>query len=182
VTWNADEPAGTSLAIHARTGHTPSPDGSWTPFTLVPASGSSLGLAGRYLQYRADLATSDPDRTPALEEIAFACEFVATVGDDVPSLTLAMPASPNPLSGHTVFEYVIGSDVAGAGTVRVSLGIYDLQGRLVRTLRDGSQSSGRYRVAWDGTGDGGRRLSPGLYVSRFQAGTVVRHGKLTLLR
>ncbi len=68
MTWASSEPAGTSLAMLARAGATSVPDGSWTAFVPVAPSGSSIGLEGRYLQYRADLSTSDPAVTPALED------------------------------------------------------------------------------------------------------------------
>ncbi len=49
--------------------------------------------------------------------------------------------------------------------------IYDVQGRLVRTLRP----AGAADAAWDGTGDDGRRLPPGAYFLRApSAGRAVR--------
>ena len=46
----------------------------------------------------------------------------------------------------------------------VSLGIYDQQGRLLRTLQSGKkQEAGPSAVAWDGKDDLGRDLPPGAY-------------------
>jgi hypothetical protein len=73
MTWTAGTPAGTGLALLVRTGDTAVPDGSWTTFTSVPASGTVVGGTSRYIQYRADLTTADSKVTPALEDIAIAC-------------------------------------------------------------------------------------------------------------
>jgi hypothetical protein len=73
MTWSAGTPAGTSLSLLVRTGDTATPDGTWSPFSSVPSSGTMLGVTSRYLQYRADLATSDPAVTPSLESVAVDC-------------------------------------------------------------------------------------------------------------
>jgi len=70
ASWTAETPPGTSLAISVRSGNTPTPDGTWTGFSPV-ANGSSIGVTARYVQYQAVLATSNPDQTPALQDICF---------------------------------------------------------------------------------------------------------------
>jgi uncharacterized repeat protein (TIGR02543 family) len=72
VNWNGREPAGTSLDLFARTGNTATPDGTWTPYVQL-ANGVSLGTTGQYLQYRADLATTDSRFSPVLQDITFEC-------------------------------------------------------------------------------------------------------------
>jgi len=67
--WSADTPAGTSLALSYRTGNTPTPDGTWTSFTPVNASGGALAGNSRYLMYQAQLATSDTSQTPVLKDV-----------------------------------------------------------------------------------------------------------------
>jgi len=73
LSWNADVPANTSLAMPVRAGNTVTPDGTWSAFVPVSASGGAVGLASRYLQYRAQLATSDAGATPALRDVALGC-------------------------------------------------------------------------------------------------------------
>ncbi len=51
-----------------------------------------------------------------------------------------------------------------SGPVLLSLRIYDDRGRLVRRLRENTVTGARGEVLWDGTGEGGQRLLPGLYV------------------
>jgi hypothetical protein len=67
--WTADTPAGTSLTLSVRTGNTPIPDGTWTAFSVLPNSGAAIGGSSRYLQYRADLATTAPAETPGLRDV-----------------------------------------------------------------------------------------------------------------
>jgi len=69
ATWTADTPAGTSLTLSVRTGNTPSPDGTWSAFTVLPSSGAPIGSSARYLQYRAQLATTAPGQTPVLQSV-----------------------------------------------------------------------------------------------------------------
>lgn len=88
------------------------------------------------------------------------------------SVTFAAAPRPNPASNGAAFAYRIGTDVASGGPVPVSLRLYDPQGREVSVLQNASQGPGEYHVAWDGTGSHGRRLPAGVYLMRFQAGTV----------
>jgi hypothetical protein len=68
IDWAADVPSGTSLAIAIRTGNTAIPDSTWTPFTAIAAPGA-LAVQSRYIQYRADLASSDVHVTPVLSDL-----------------------------------------------------------------------------------------------------------------
>jgi hypothetical protein len=67
--WEADVPEGTSLALSVRTGDTSRPDGDWSTWRRLDASGASVAARSRYLQYRADLATTDRSRTPVLRRV-----------------------------------------------------------------------------------------------------------------
>jgi hypothetical protein len=69
ATWEADAPDGTSLDVQLRTGATPAPDRTWSRWSPVPASGEVRSPPSRYVQYRADLATADPSRTPVLRRM-----------------------------------------------------------------------------------------------------------------
>jgi hypothetical protein len=98
-----------------------------------------------------------------------------------PQVTFLSPAFPNPMSRGGVFQYTIGDDTDGGGGVEVSLRLHDLQGRVVRELVSLRQGVGRYRVGWDGTGDRGAKVTPGIYHLRFQAGATSRHQKIAVV-
>jgi hypothetical protein len=69
ATWTSERPPGTSVELRVRTGDTSPPGGAWSPWRRVRACGDPLGTTSRYLQYRADLATTDAGRTPALRRV-----------------------------------------------------------------------------------------------------------------
>ena len=68
--WTAAVPSGTTLALSARWGDTPSPDASWTAFAPL-SNEAPLDVRARYMQWRAELASSgDGARTPRLENLS----------------------------------------------------------------------------------------------------------------
>jgi len=78
---------------------------------------------------------------------------------------------PNPFNPETTIRYSIYSDV------RLTMKIYDIQGRLVTELYDGFQEKGDYRVQFNG-----RSIPTGVYMLVLQAGDELKSIKLTLLR
>jgi len=83
---------------------------------------------------------------------------------------------PNPFNPTTTILY----DLPEAATVH--LVIYDVLGRLVRTLVNQDLSAGYHRAVWDATDDLGRPLSGGLYIYRIQAGGYSKTMKMVLLK
>jgi flagellar hook assembly protein FlgD len=65
---------------------------------------------------------------------------------------------------------------------RVRLRIYDVEGRLVRTLVDERREAGRHVVAWSGDDDGGRRVASGLYFYRLSTDDATLTRKMLLLK
>ncbi len=83
---------------------------------------------------------------------------------------------PNPFNPRTSIGFVLPSPLI------VRLAIYDITGRLVRTLRSGRMEAGRYTALWDGRDDAGREAGSGIYFARLAAGRRVSVAKMTLLR
>ena len=54
-----------------------------------------------------------------------------------------------------------------AGKLAVDIGVFDLSGVEVRRLVSGVRSAGAYREAWDGKGENGTVVPPGIYIIRF---------------
>jgi hypothetical protein len=87
---------------------------------------------------------------------------------------------PNPFNPTTTIEY----NVASSGFV--SLKVYDVMGRLVKTLVDnqwmvaGYESD--YSVIWNGLDDSGQKVSAGLYIYRLQSGSMSTSNKMILLK
>ena len=87
---------------------------------------------------------------------------------------------PNPFNPTTTIDY----NVAANGYV--SLKVYDVMGRLVKTLVDNQwtaagQTSG-YSVTWNGLDDSGQKVSAGLYIYRLQSGSMSTSNKMILLK
>lgn len=84
---------------------------------------------------------------------------------------------PNPFNPVTEIAF----DVPREGA-NVSLRIYDVSGRLIRTLVQGYQPSGTRTVTWTGTDDQGRAVSSGTYFYQLTAPTFSERKKMVLLR
>jgi Lamin Tail Domain/FlgD Ig-like domain len=65
---------------------------------------------------------------------------------------------------------------------QVSLHVFDVQGRLVRTLVSGPVEAGAHTVTWNGRNDQEREVSTGVYFYRLEAGEKSATRKMVLLR
>ena len=75
LSWVADAPRGTSVAIAVRTGNVAKPDATWSDWSSdhrEPAGAAIGGPPARFIQYRATLKTSKGDATPTLDEVVIA--------------------------------------------------------------------------------------------------------------
>jgi len=64
----------------------------------------------------------------------------------------------------------------------VRIRIYDVQGRVVRTLADSHRAAGYYSEVWDLTNAAGQRVAPGVYFCRMEAGSFRDTKKVVLLQ
>jgi len=85
-------------------------------------------------------------------------------------------ARPNPFNPRTQ----IGFTLAAAG--RVDLSIYDVRGRLVRTLLDTTRPMGEHWVVWDGADHDGAPVASGTYHAVLRVGALRQQQKLLLVR
>jgi hypothetical protein len=83
---------------------------------------------------------------------------------------------PNPFNPATTIRY----DLPERSSV--TLVVYDLLGREVRTLVRGVQEPGFKAVVWDGRDDRGRAVGAGVYFYRITAGEYSRLRKMVLLK
>ena len=84
--------------------------------------------------------------------------------------------SPNPFNPQTRIAFTIG--VAG----RASVEVYDLRGRLVRTLLRAEVEVGPQEVIWNGLDNQGRRVSSGIYFYRLESMDAVETRKMVVLK
>ncbi len=83
---------------------------------------------------------------------------------------------PNPFNPVTEIIFAVPK------TEKVSLVIYDMLGRKVKTLVDKQVQPGVYSVLWDGTDDSGVKVATGVYLYRLQAKNYHQARKMVLIK
>ena len=87
------------------------------------------------------------------------------------------PNFPNPFNPATAIQFRVPSPGG-----RVALAVYDLSGRLVRTLVDGEKNGGEHTVVWRGLDDSGRQVGSGVYFYRLEVGDTKLERKMVMLK
>jgi hypothetical protein len=98
---------------------------------------------------------------------------ITSAAGGTPMVLAPLQAYPNPFNPTTTLRF----STAQAGLV--SLDIYDLQGRRVRTLLHAVRPAGDHQELWDGRDDRGHLLSSSLYFARLT--TDSRHETLKVM-
>lgn len=75
---------------------------------------------------------------------------------------LALEATPNPSRESTALRFTLDRKQ------RVTVGVFAVDGRLVRTLHRGVLEAGEHRLAWDGRDDAGRLVASGMYFAELE--------------
>jgi outer membrane protein assembly factor BamB len=83
---------------------------------------------------------------------------------------------PNPFNSGTMILYCL------AHTEKVTLRIYDVLGRQVRTLVNEEQERGLHRILWDGKGEKGIELTSGIYIYRIKTPHYNNNRKVLLIK
>lgn len=99
------------------------------------------------------------------------------VDGPAPSQFALYPCMPNPFNPSTTIRY----DVRENGT-RVSIDVFDVTGRRVRSLVDGARPAGQQSVTWNGRDNGGNPVASGVYFYRMVAGSFTQTRKMVLLK
>ena len=90
---------------------------------------------------------------------------------------LALDNVPNPFNPQTTVWLTVPSPGRS-----VTLRIYDVAGRTVKTLVEGEKLSGRVAVDWDGRDSLGHEVSTGVYFARVEAGDETLTRKMVMIR
>jgi hypothetical protein len=98
-------------------------------------------------------------------------------GGESPELVNRLEGNyPNPFNPSTTLRFSL------ATSSEASLKIYDVRGRLVRTLVSDSLEPGRHEARWDGRTDSGSRAASGVYFARLSAGDFTQQHKIVMAR
>lgn len=82
---------------------------------------------------------------------------------------------PNPFRSKASISYSL------PRTENVNLKLYDVIGKLVRTLKSGTEKAGFYIVIWNGDDDKGEKVAKGIYFYRFEADEYIATNKMVKL-
>ncbi len=143
-----------------------------TFYGLDPADKSDYNLDNDgdvYTNIEEFLNQTDP-RTP---QTGVADELMAT---KQPLNPLLEQNYPNPFNSSTTIQFDLPK------TSDISLQIFDLNGRLVSTLKNGSCPAGVYSLSWNGRTQNGESVSSGIYYAVLKTNEQRSVIKMTLLK
>ena len=110
------------------------------------------------------------------EVLTVTLEWLDVDGDQLPKTYALHQNYPNPFNPVTNLSYDLPEDAM------VNITIFDMMGKVVRTLVNGQQSAGYKRLQWSATNNSGHPISAGLYIYTIQAGDFSQTRKMILLK
>jgi hypothetical protein len=94
-----------------------------------------------------------------------------------PVLSFALEQNvPNPFNPVTAIRFALPAES------EVRLDVFDVAGRLVRTLAGGRLAAGEHAITWDGRDERGRRVASGIYLYRLATPAERAERKMVLLQ
>jgi hypothetical protein len=141
-----------------------------TSFAITSASSIPIVGSGTEAVYKAVFASQDPNFITRLP-VRF------TVGTPYPN-----PFHPNVNIRYTLPLRWLENGMFQDEPYAVSIKMYDMQGRVVRTLVNRPQGPGQYHVVWDGKSNTGRITSAGTFIMRVEAGKFSSVRKMVMVK
>ncbi len=86
------------------------------------------------------------------------------------------PNYPNPFNPTTTIRFALPKDAM------ITLTVFDLSGKKVKTLVNGFNTAGYHQVQWNGKDDQGRMVASGMYFYVLKMGKSIKARKMFLLR
>ena len=177
-------PGATTVRLHNRTGSSSANIVGWYdseltvdgPGSLSDFSGEQSG--GEWEMWVSDNAGVDIGtlNTWCVHVYGGSATDVPDGDPTVPSRHVLQGVTPNPFNPTTSVSY--GTPSSG----RVAIRVYDVSGRLVRTLVDGPVEAGYHTAMWDGRDEGGVEVASGVYFCRMEAPEYRATAKMVLLK
>ena len=126
---------------------------------------------GRELYVQSDLDGSQYGMTPITSGTG-----VVLTSDAVPMAYDLMQNYPNPFNPSTSIGFTLPE------ASHVTLNVYDMAGRLVATLVEGSLDEGVHMLEWDGLDSAGEMVSAGVYIYALESSDMVMTKKMILMK
>jgi hypothetical protein len=97
----------------------------------------------------------------------------------IPQSQILLDNYPNPFNPYTIISFSVPYDLTNS---IVELSIYDITGRLIKTLVNENLSAGNYLTKWEGDNAIGNKVSSGVYLYSIRVGDRAVNRKMTLLK
>lgn len=123
-------------------------------------------------------ALDDADNESGVAEQGYTA-VSATGRDNVPNAWILSSAYPNPFNGSVTIEFGAPS---WARNRTVEIAVYDILGRRLRLLAEGTFEPGWHRVQWNGTDERGVAVTSGVYFVRLKCGDFTGTWRVTYIR
>ena len=104
------------------------------------------------------------------------CDQISIMDETFPFTYKLHSAYPNPFNPVTTLRYELPEDAL------VNITIYDMMGRVVKTLINDQQTAGYRSLQWNAANDAGSPVSAGLYLYTIEAGEFRQAKKMILLK
>jgi len=104
--------------------------------------------------------------------------YLSSVNNEkyIPDQFIVHQNYPNPFNPVTSLKY----DLPEEGLVNIT--VYDMMGRVVKTLVNSQQTAGYKSITWNATNNRNETVSAGLYLYTIQAGEFRQTRKMVLLK
>jgi DNA-binding beta-propeller fold protein YncE len=83
---------------------------------------------------------------------------------------------PNPFNPETQIEFSIPAHE------QVSITVYNVEGKLIKTLVNQDMMAGQHFVNWDGTNDLGLKVATGMYIYQLKTKSLLLNRKMTFVK
>ena len=111
-----------------------------------------------------------------LDYLLIAPSSIEESGLSIPDRFVLRQNFPNPFNPTTTLRYSVPE------LATIELAIYDIQGRLVKTLISEEYSAGWYETNWSGLDQSGNPVSTGMYFAKLQHGKMQQSIKMMYLK
>ena len=124
---------------------------------------------------------SNPDDVIYIKELILAFRgnddsLLSSNVEHIPGSFILFQNYPNPFNPSTFIEYTLYDDSF------VNVAIYDLTGKLVKTLFNGRQKEGNIRLVWNSLNNENEHVPGGLYIYSVNIGNSIYSKKMMLLK
>jgi endonuclease I len=119
------------------------------------------------------------NRNPFIDRPEFAVQIydpTTAVPDKEPARLHLLANAPNPFRSSTTIHFELEEPA------KVTVDVFDLQGRRIRSLFEDTETRGVHRVTWDGTDASRNRVPAGIYFYRVAVKKEAETRKMLLLR